>query len=53
MRIFFSTECEPLQFWLLSRHGTRYPDEDVIDAIWTLPDLRDKILKNHYDELSK
>ncbi|KAJ9582188.1 hypothetical protein L9F63_003475, partial [Diploptera punctata] len=44
--------CEPVQFWLLSRHGTRYCDEDVIDVMWTLPDLRDQIVKNHDEDQS-
>ncbi|PSN38479.1 Multiple inositol polyphosphate phosphatase 1 [Blattella germanica] len=40
-------QCKPVQFWLLSRHGTRYPDEEGITAMWTLPDLRDKVVKHH------
>ena len=27
------TGCEPTKFWLVSRHGTRYPSKSGIDAI--------------------
>ncbi|KAJ4443227.1 hypothetical protein ANN_04895 [Periplaneta americana] len=39
--------CRPIQFWLLSRHGTRFPDKSDISAMQHLPDLRDQILNNH------
>ncbi|XP_069691313.1 multiple inositol polyphosphate phosphatase 1-like [Periplaneta americana] len=41
-------QCKPLQLWLLSRHGTRYPDEGTISRMWTLPELLDQIASNHY-----
>ena len=34
------TGCEPTKFWLVSRHGTRYPSKSGIDAInQILPNL--------------
>ena len=29
-------ECEPIKFWLVSRHGTRYPSKSGINAINTI-----------------
>lgn len=34
----FITDCKPVKFWILSRHGTRLPEEDQIEI---LPDLED------------
>ncbi|PSN34766.1 Multiple inositol polyphosphate phosphatase 1 [Blattella germanica] len=39
--------CQPVQFWLLSRHGTRYPNKKDIARMEHLPELRDQILRNH------
>jgi hypothetical protein len=41
------TDCRPVQFWMLSRHGTRYPDKKTISIMQHLPDLRDQIINNH------
>lgn len=38
--------CHPVQFWILSRHGTRYTDEDGIKEMWSLRSLRDEIINN-------
>jgi len=43
------TDCQPLQFWILSRHGTRYSDEDDIDNMWSLKEFRDQIISNIKD----
>ncbi|XP_069691317.1 multiple inositol polyphosphate phosphatase 1-like [Periplaneta americana] len=40
-------QCEPQQFWLISRHGTRYPPSDGIASLQTLSNLRDNIIQNH------
>lgn len=40
-------QCEPQQFWLISRHGTRYPPSYGITSLQTLPSLRDNIIQNH------
>ena len=42
----FLTECRPLQFWIISRHGTRYIEQDGITDMWSLTGLRDRIIKN-------
>jgi hypothetical protein len=42
----FITECRPLQFWIISRHGTRYVHQDDITDMWSLTDLQDQIIKN-------
>lgn len=39
--------CRPIQFWMLSRHGTRFPDNKAIYTMQHLPDLRDQIINNH------
>ncbi|KAJ9598264.1 hypothetical protein L9F63_011085, partial [Diploptera punctata] len=39
--------CEPKQFWLISRHGTRYPSEDGITRLKTLNKIRDGVINNH------
>jgi hypothetical protein len=43
---FVLAECQPVQFWILSRHGTRYTDSDGIDEMWSLRSLRDEIINN-------
>lgn len=43
----FIPECEPLQFWILSRHGTRYTDVNGVDNMWSLTVLRDQIITNN------
>ncbi|KDR19047.1 multiple inositol polyphosphate phosphatase 1-like isoform X3 [Zootermopsis nevadensis] len=40
-------QCEAKQFWLISRHGTRYADADEVDDLKDLYDLQAKIIKNH------
>lgn len=40
--LFPISDCKPVKFWLLSRHGTRLPDEKTIDK---LPDLQVVIIK--------
>ncbi|PSN48762.1 hypothetical protein C0J52_05187 [Blattella germanica] len=45
-------QCEPAQFWLLSRHGTRYPDAVDITAMWTLPEIRDQTFQTVDEELA-
>ena len=42
----FLTECRPLQFWIISRHGTRFSEQDETTDTWSLTDLRDQIIKN-------
>jgi hypothetical protein len=42
----FLVECHPVQFWMLSRHGTRYAKGDVINDMWSLHSLRDEIISN-------
>ena len=38
--------CYAKQFWLLNRHGARYPgDEDIQEMLSALPGLRDEIVK--------
>ncbi|XP_037908687.1 multiple inositol polyphosphate phosphatase 1-like [Hermetia illucens] len=39
--------CKPVKFWLLSRHGTRLPDEKTIDKLPDLQVLREEIIKNY------
>ncbi|XP_077302918.1 multiple inositol polyphosphate phosphatase 2 isoform X2 [Arctopsyche grandis] len=40
--------CEIQKSWMMIRHGSRYPNEEVLDFMQnTLPDLRDDILKFH------
>jgi hypothetical protein len=42
----FLIECQPVQFWILSRHGTRYSGADDISNMWSLLSLRDEIISN-------
>ena len=45
--------CKPLQMWLWSRHGTRYPrnqlpNENELEEMYRfLPALRDQVIVNH------
>lgn len=39
--------CQPIQFWLLSRHGTRYPKREDITNMEHLHEVRDLIIRNH------
>ncbi|CAK9834098.1 Multiple inositol polyphosphate phosphatase 1 [Anthophora retusa] len=40
--------CEPMQIWMLIRHGTRYPGRNEIeDMKHKLPTLRRNIIANH------
>jgi len=34
------TDCRPLQVWLVSRHGTRYPSKKKIDELKKLNELK-------------
>ncbi|XP_069691309.1 multiple inositol polyphosphate phosphatase 1-like [Periplaneta americana] len=43
----FVPQCQPLQFWIMSRHGTRYTDTSGINNMWSLTSVRDNILSNH------
>ncbi|GFG36484.1 hypothetical protein Cfor_11822 [Coptotermes formosanus] len=38
--------CQPLQFWIISRHGTRYNKQSGIEDMWSLKAVRDKIIDN-------
>ncbi|KAJ8665109.1 hypothetical protein QAD02_006771 [Eretmocerus hayati] len=38
--------CQPVQIWMLARHGTRYPDADKILQLKNLTKIRDEILGN-------
>lgn len=42
-------QCQPLQFWIVSRHGTRYNKQDGITDMWSLKDLRNQIIRNVED----
>ncbi|XP_066585295.1 multiple inositol polyphosphate phosphatase 1-like [Prorops nasuta] len=42
------TDCDPVQIWVLARHGTRYPGACTIKDMSNLSSFRDKILENHY-----
>ncbi|XP_037908515.1 multiple inositol polyphosphate phosphatase 1-like [Hermetia illucens] len=42
--------CKPVKFWILSRHGTRLPEEDQIEILPDLEDIRDKIIKNYKEK---
>lgn len=39
--------CRPIQFWMLSRHGTRFPETKTIHTMQRMSDLRDQIINNH------
>ncbi|XP_016837275.1 multiple inositol polyphosphate phosphatase 1 [Nasonia vitripennis] len=41
------SSCVPMQIWVLSRHGTRYPGKKVVPQLLALPAMRDQIVKNH------
>jgi hypothetical protein len=47
------TDCEAKQFWILSRHGTRYADADEVDDLRDLYDLQKKIVNNHEEDGSE
>jgi hypothetical protein len=47
------TECEAKQFWIISRHGTRYADADEVDELKDLYDLQEKIISNHENDGSE
>ncbi|XP_065205104.1 multiple inositol polyphosphate phosphatase 1-like isoform X2 [Planococcus citri] len=42
--------CEPVYLWGLIRHGTRYPEIEVINSMDKLYVLRDEIILNHKKE---
>ncbi|XP_026480413.1 multiple inositol polyphosphate phosphatase 1-like [Ctenocephalides felis] len=44
--------CEPVQFWLLTRHGTRLPTAKEIGRMPHLESLRDEIIRNYQDRNS-
>lgn len=39
--------CNPSKFWLLSRHGTRWPNPNELNNIWAAQRLHDTILSNY------
>ncbi|XP_067005691.2 multiple inositol polyphosphate phosphatase 1 [Anabrus simplex] len=39
--------CEPVQVWMLCRHGTRFPKKSTIKKLRALKSFRDEIIKNH------
>ncbi|XP_011308504.1 multiple inositol polyphosphate phosphatase 1-like [Fopius arisanus] len=39
--------CEPVQVWMLGRHGTRYPQEGAVQRLQELHKIRWKILHHH------
>lgn len=41
--MYVKIDCKPLQLWLLSRHGTRHPEANVIDQISSLEEYTNKI----------
>lgn len=36
----FISDCKPVRFWLLSRHGTRLPEREEVEAISELISVR-------------
>ncbi|XP_012271843.1 multiple inositol polyphosphate phosphatase 1 [Orussus abietinus] len=40
-------DCEPIQIWMIARHGTRYPSSSEVTKLQTLPKLRDQIVYSH------
>lgn len=42
--------CKPIQLFVVSRHGTRYPGSKVIPKLKILSSLRDKIVTNHLEK---
>ncbi|KAK6624155.1 hypothetical protein RUM44_011013 [Polyplax serrata] len=40
-------DCEPVQLWILARHGTRYPGQKSIRELSQLQHLKIEILRNH------
>ncbi|KAL1116078.1 hypothetical protein AAG570_005573 [Ranatra chinensis] len=45
--------CEPVQLWLMSRHGTRYPGNDGLSILMNLTSFRDTVVYNHETRKSK
>ncbi|KAJ9594371.1 hypothetical protein L9F63_014213, partial [Diploptera punctata] len=39
--------CQPVEFWMLCRHGTRYPTDAIYLQMKSLTDLRERIIENH------
>ncbi|EEB16594.1 multiple inositol polyphosphate phosphatase 1 precursor, putative [Pediculus humanus corporis] len=40
-------DCEPVQIWMLARHGTRYPGRKSIRELSQLQHLKVEIIRNH------
>ncbi|XP_043280384.1 multiple inositol polyphosphate phosphatase 1 [Venturia canescens] len=40
-------ECQPVQIWMASRHGARYPKVESVNKLSDLPKLREQIVYNH------
>lgn len=40
---FIYVECRPMQVWMVSRHGTRYPSREKIEKLKKLNELKTKI----------
>lgn len=45
--------CEPVKFWMLSRHGTRLPSVNEIRKFRDLDNLVSEIMRNYYDRKTK
>lgn len=43
----FSSDCKPIQFWMLTRHGTRFPKEDDISTLQLAKDLKKEVIANY------
>lgn len=43
----FVSDCQPVQIWMTSRHGARYPKVESVNKLSTLPKLREQIVHNH------
>lgn len=39
--------CNPSKFWLLSRHGTRWPNPTELNNIWAIDPVHEEILSNY------
>jgi len=52
-KYFRSTDCRPVQMWMLAAHGTRCPTIQEIDKIVSLTNLKEQILKNHEERRGK
>lgn len=44
--------CQPVQFWSINRHGTRYPDVQKMHHLMDLSKLQNEIVKNYRERKS-